>query len=101
MRIATPRTFIYDERNNAVDLFSFAPWVLWQCIRLPLFLLLVILEPVVNLVLGSLALLGVLTALFWKLAGPPHFPLVLVLGISLGFALALTCYRALLRLLCD
>jgi hypothetical protein len=62
-------------------------------------LLLVILEPVVSFVLGSLALLGVLTALFWKLVGPPHFPFFLVLGISLSFELALILYHALLRLL--
>jgi hypothetical protein len=66
-------------------------------IRLPLFLLLAILEPVVNLMLGSLALLGVLLALFRRLVGPPHFPFLLMLGISLGFGQALTCYHALLR----
>lgn len=68
-------------------------------IRLPLFLLLAVLEPVVSLVLGTLALLGVLTAFFWKLVGPPHFPFLLVLGISLGFELALLIYYKLLRLL--
>jgi hypothetical protein len=74
-------------------------WLLWQCIRVPAVLLLVILEPVVTFVLSALALLGVLTALFWKLVGPPHFPFFLVLGISLGFELALVLYHALLRLL--
>jgi hypothetical protein len=58
VRIVRPRTFIYNERNNEVNLSSRAPWVLGPSIRLPLFLLLVILEPVVNPVLGSLALLG-------------------------------------------
>lgn len=74
-------------------------WLLWQGIRLPLFLLLFVLEPVVSLVLGSLALLGVLTAFFWKFAGPPHFPFLLVLGISLGFELAVILYRKLLGFL--
>ena len=40
-------------------------WLLWQCIRVPLFLV-VTLEPVVSFVLGSLALLGVLTAFFCR-----------------------------------
>jgi hypothetical protein len=64
-----------------------------------MFLLLAILEPVASFVLGSLALLGVLTALFWKFVGPPHFPLLLVLGISLGFELALLLYDKVLRFL--
>jgi hypothetical protein len=89
-----------DERApRAGDLVQCTLWLLWQCIRVPALLLLVVLEPVVSFVLGSLALLGVLTALFWKLVGPPHFPFFLVLGISLGFELALVLYRALLRLL--
>ena len=69
----------------------------WQCIRLPLFLFLLVLEPVVTFVLGALALLGVLTALFWKFLGPPNFPFLLMLGISLGLELALIVYRKLLR----
>jgi hypothetical protein len=58
----------------AGDLGRCALWVLWQSIRLPLFLFLLVLEPVVTFVLGALALLGVLTALFWKFFGPPNFP---------------------------
>ena len=71
----------------------------WKAIRLPLFAFLLVLEPVVTFVLATLALLGVLTALFWKLFGPPNFPFFLMLGISLGFELALIVYRNLLRLL--
>jgi hypothetical protein len=93
---ARPRAFIGSKRTNAGDLFSLALWLLWQCIRLPLFLLLAILEPIVSFVLGALALLGVLIALFWKLTGPPHFPFLVMVGVCLGFALALACYHALL-----
>jgi hypothetical protein len=74
-------------------------WGGWQCIRLPLFLFLLALEPVVTLVLGALALLGVLTALFWKFFGPPNFPFLLMLSISLGLEVALIVYHKLLRLL--
>jgi hypothetical protein len=74
-------------------------WLVWQCVRLPLLLLLVALEPVASLVLGALALLGVLTAFFRQLVGPPHFTFLLVLGISLGFQLVLLVYYKLLSLL--
>ena len=80
----------------ANNLVAHTLWLLWQGIRLPTFLLLSVLEAIVSFVLGSLALLGVLTALFWKFVGPPHFPLLLVLGVSLGFELALILYRKLL-----
>jgi hypothetical protein len=52
---------------NVGDLVSCTLWLLWQCIRLPLYVMLAILEPVVSFILRLLALLGVLTALFWKL----------------------------------
>lgn len=74
---------------SAGDLGWFVLWLLWQCIRVPALLLLVTLEPVVSFALSALALLGVLTAFFWKLVGPPHFPFLLVIGISLGFQVAL------------
>jgi hypothetical protein len=89
-----------DSRPNiAAGLVRRTLWVGWQCIRLPLLLFLLVLEPIVTLVLGTLALLGVLTALFWKFFGPPNFPFLLVLSISLGLELALIVYHKLLRLL--
>ena len=91
---------VMDSRPTiAADLGRCALWVVWQSIRLPLFLFLLVLEPVVTFVLGALALLGVLTALFWKLFGPPNFPFLLMLSISLGLELALIVYHKLLRLL--
>lgn len=68
------------------------------CIRLPAFLLLSILQPLVTFALSSLALLCVLTACFWKLVGPPHFPFLLMLCAGLGLELLLVAYHALLRL---
>ena len=73
--------------------------MIWLLGRLPAFTLLGILAPVVRLLLGSLALLGVLTALFWKLVGPPHFPFIPVLVASICCGLALASYDALLRFL--
>jgi hypothetical protein len=74
------------------------PQVLRLLVRLPAFILLAILAPVLRFLVGLLALLGVLTALFWKLVGPPHFPFVPLLAASIGCGLALVGYEALLRL---
>ena len=79
---ALPESKLPVVTNNLV---AHALWLLWQGIRLPTFLLLSVLEPIVSFILGSLALLGVLTAFFWKFVGPPHFPFLLALGISLSF----------------
>src|ERR1700733_13416413 len=70
---------------------------LWFLVRLPVFTLLVILEPVVALVLGGLALAGVLTTIFFVLIHAPHFPAWTMLTLSIGFGLALMFYEALLR----
>jgi hypothetical protein len=72
---------------------------LWLVVRLPAFALLAILAPVIRLLLGSLALLGVLMALFWRVVGPPQFPFIGMLGASIVCALALAGYERLLRLL--
>ena len=71
--------------------------LLWHTVRLPVYVFLVILEPVVSFVLGALALLGVLTALFFKFYGVPHFPFALMLGVSVGLGLMQVGYYALLR----
>ncbi|MGA7825577.1 MAG: hypothetical protein WCA14_15425 [Steroidobacteraceae bacterium] len=71
---------------------------LWHAVRLPVYVFLVILEPVVSFILEALALLGVLTALFFKFYGVPDFPVALMLGMSVGFGLMLVGYYVLLRL---
>jgi hypothetical protein len=72
---------------------------LWRTACLPALMLLVILEPLVTFVLAGLALLGLLTTLFFYLVGPPEFPGWTMLALSLGFAIALVSYHALIRLL--
>ena len=60
-------------------------WLSWQAIRLPLLALLKILEPIISTVLAAAALLGTLTAFFWKLASDrAHFPFFGVLALSVG-----------------
>jgi hypothetical protein len=70
--------------------------LLWYAVRLPVYMFLVILEPVVRFLLGALALLGVLAALLFY--GMPHLPFTLMLGVSVGLGLVLVGYYALLRL---
>ena len=65
---------------------------------MPILTFLVILQPVVGLVFGGLALLGVSMAFFFKLTGAaPHFPLLTMLAVSVGFGLVLIGYEALIR----
>jgi hypothetical protein len=66
---------------------------------LPVLMLLVVLEPVVTFVLAALALLGLLTTLFFYLVGRPGFPVWTMLALSLGFVIALVPYHALIRML--
>ena len=72
---------------------------LWRVACLPVLMLLVIVEPLVNFTLAAIALLGLLATLFFYLVGPPEFPVWTMCAVSLGFAIALVAYHALIRLL--
>jgi hypothetical protein len=72
---------------------------LWRVACLPVLMVLVILEPLITFVLAGLALVGLLTTLFFFLLGSPDFPVWTMLALSLGFAIALVPYHALIRLL--
>jgi hypothetical protein len=56
------------------NIFGYLISLAWQCIRLTLPMCLVILEPVMRFILGWLALLGVLMALFWRAIGAVLVP---------------------------
>lgn len=75
-------------------------WLTWQAIRLPLFSLLLILEPVVRWVLSWLTLWSFAMAFVWEFAGvDPRFPFWGMIAFSVGCALMLAGYHAVLRLL--
>ena len=74
---------------------------LWHLARLPILLPLVILEPIVAILLSGVALLGLLTTAFFKLAATPHFPTGTMLVVSVSFALALMLYEGVIRILSD
>ena len=88
-------------RSDSIERREFASAALlrglWFLVRLPVFTLLAILEPVVALVFGGLALAGVLTTTFFVFIHVPHFPAWTMLIISIGFGVALMFYEALLR----
>jgi hypothetical protein len=72
---------------------------LWRLICFPVLLLLVVLEPLISFLLMALTLLGLLTTLFFYFAGPPGFPAGTMLALSMGFALVLVVYQAVIRVL--
>lgn len=79
--------------------FTVALWLVWQAIRLPVLTFLVILEPIASFILSALALLTVLTAIFWKLVHPAGFPFFTVLALALGCVALLALYHDLICLL--
>jgi hypothetical protein len=71
----------------------------WHAIRLPIVTLLIILEPFVRTILMGIAMLGVLMCLFHQfLLHDPRFPFWLMLSLSIGSAMLLLPYYALIRL---
>jgi hypothetical protein len=98
MNSSSAATRIEQEPSVLSDLGWGALWLTWQLVRIPVFTLLRALEPFVRIVLSATALLGVLTAFFFRLlANPPHFPFWTVLALSLGCVLLLAAYHGLLR----
>lgn len=72
---------------------------LWNIGRLPLLLPLTILEPAIAVLLGGLALLGLLTTAFFTLIAAPHFPAGTMLASSISFSLVLVLYEGAIRVL--
>jgi hypothetical protein len=72
--------------------------ILWLVVRTPIFALLALFEPIVSLVLGGLALLGLFIAFFYRLTGvDPRFPFWTTLSISVGFVILQMAYHTILR----
>jgi hypothetical protein len=72
----------------------------WDCLRLPLLGLLLVFEPLIRFCLTSLAVLSLVSAIFYHLARAPMLvPVFALLGITLLCGIALLTYRGALRLL--
>lgn len=74
--------------------------VLLGVVRLPVVALLLLLEPVVNLVCSAMVVLGVLGAVAFELSAVgPRFPFLQVAAISLTFGVLLILYHSAIALL--
>ena len=73
--------------------------VAWHSIRLPVFALLVVFEPIFRIVLSTLAILSAFFAFFFEyLTALVHFPFWGMLAFSAGCAMSLLFYYFLIRL---
>jgi hypothetical protein len=86
-------------RDAAPDALFAMLRVLGRAVRLPVLVLLVILEPIIAFLCSGLALLGVLTTLLFLLVGTPHFPTLTMLMLSLGLVFVLMVYEGLIHVL--
>ena len=70
----------------------------WDGIRLPVLMLLRMVEPVARFFLSAVALLGILVSLFLEFSGAdPRFPFWLVLGLSLSCGALVILLNAVMR----
>jgi hypothetical protein len=73
--------------------------VLWHAVRIPVFAVLRLTEPLVRLALGALGLLSILAALFYEFVSSlPHPPFLALLGFGVACGITLLVYERLLRL---
>ena len=71
-----------------------------KAIRLTVFAILAVFEPIIRVALSLLALVGICLSVFNRyVVYAPHFPFWLVIGISMGCAVALAMYYKLMRFL--
>ncbi|HEX4050659.1 MAG TPA: hypothetical protein VHY19_07280 [Steroidobacteraceae bacterium] len=85
--------------HTALRVLLGALLLLWAAIRLPVTVVLAVLEPFVTTALSVLAALGILVALFLRLIGePPHFPFWGIMAASIGCVLLLALYYLLMLL---
>src|SRR5438270_11379911 len=98
MNHPSPRALGESRLGIAGDLLRGTLRLLWHPARLPVYVFLVILEPVVSFVLGALALLGVLTASLFKFYVVPHLFFTLMDGASATLRLMSVRYYRLPRM---
>ena len=82
------------EPSAAASLIGVTLCVLWNALRLPVFVVLRLAQPFVRLTLAALGMLSILGALFYELASP----VLPLLGFAVGCGLTLLLYERILRL---
>lgn len=99
MQIRYQHSTSLTDRNNAARIGLIGLVAMWHAVRLPILATLLVLEPLARVVLSSVAVLGILMALFFEfVVRLPHFPFGLMLTISVGSATLLVPYYLLIRL---
>jgi hypothetical protein len=87
------------DRDTLAQVGRVALVALWHAIRLPLLATLMVLEPLVRVALSSIAVLGIVMAVFFEfVVRLPHFPFGVMLTISISSATLLVAYYLLIRL---
>jgi hypothetical protein len=84
------------QRGGAAQTVLRAFAIAWRALCVPVHSVLALIEPVVSIVLGLLALLGVCMSFAFKFLRP-EFPFWTMLSVSLSFLVALMLYHAVLR----
>ena len=73
--------------------------LLWHAVRIPIFVVLRLAEPLVRLLVSGLGLLSIVGALFYKFLSPlPHPPFWLLMGFAIACGVTLLLYETVLRL---
>lgn len=99
MKTATQRSFT-ESGHVVADLLRAALWLVWAVVRIPILIVLAFLEPLVRLLLSSIAILSVLAGLVYKGSSvTPPIPFWVTLCVSLGCLLLVPIYHGLLRVL--
>lgn len=72
--------------------------LLWHALRIPIFVVLRLAEPLVYLILGGLGLLSIIGAVFYQFLTPlAHPPFWLLMGFAAACGVTLLLYGTLLR----
>jgi peptidoglycan/LPS O-acetylase OafA/YrhL len=100
MKTTSDRYSTADEGSALWDLLRGALLFIWCVVRVPIGIVLAILEPFVRLVLIGIAFASVITAFVFKGSSvTPAIPFWAMICISFGCVMLLALYHGLLRLL--
>jgi hypothetical protein len=98
MDASRPSSTVRDEGNKVSEALLELLGALWYPVRLALFAVLALFEPLIRIVLAGFAIGGVVAwFVFKELAHAPKFPSGTVLGLSVACAVLLVLYYMLMR----
>jgi len=99
MSAIRPELPVQREPRMGLRVAAVALTLLWHAIRIPVFVVLRLAEPLVRLLLCGLGLLSIVGALFYQFLSPlAHPPFWLLMGFAVACGVVLLVYEFLLRL---